>query len=125
MTPVPGYAGDPQAGDQQADGHKAGDQTAGDQQAGDGTRRAIAILVAVAGLVVAGIFLAVLYALAGGFDTLGWVLFALLVFQGALTIAAVWSSRSRRVGPVTCEVCGGLVSRNAPYCKHCGARPGS
>lgn len=117
MTLALGCAWDQEAGD-----GTAGDGTAGDRKADDGTRRGIAILVAVAGLVVAGICLAVLYARAGGFDTRGWVLFALLVFQGALTIAVVWSARSGRVGPVTCGVCGGALSPNAPYCKHCGAR---
>ena len=85
--------------------------------------RGTAVLVAVTGLVVAGVALALTYA-RGGFDTRAWVLFALLLFQGGLAIAAMWTSRRGKVGPRQCEACGGLVSRNAPYCKHCGARPG-
>ena len=33
-------------------------------------------------------------------------------------------TRTRHVGPATCPACGGVVSPNAPYCKHCKTQLG-
>ena len=45
-----------------------------------------------------------------------------VIATGALAIAVVRRSRSGTVAPATCRECGGLISPNAPYCKHCGAQ---
>ena len=83
---------------------------------------------AASGVVIAGIALAFLLGLERGFDVTGLVIFSLIVGVGALALAVVRKSGGGTVGPATCGECGGLISPNAPYCKHCAARearPGS
>ena len=60
-------------------------------------------------------------AVAFGLDSTGVVIVALLVGAGWLAIAVAKRSGSGTVAPAECAACGGLVSPNAPYCKHCGA----
>jgi hypothetical protein len=62
--------------------------------------------------------------LAAGLDVFAAALLAFIVFVGGLALAAAWRTRSKRVGPARCPHCDGVVSPNAPYCKHCGARLG-
>ncbi len=76
--------------------------------------------VAVA-IVLLGVALSVGLALSGGLDVTGAVILTLLVAMGGLAIAVVARSRTDEVKPAECPSCGGLVSPNAPYCKHCGA----
>ena len=48
----------------------------------------------------------------------------LVILSFVLVVAAVGLSmliRSKRVAPATCPNCAGVVSPNAPYCKHCKA----
>ena len=78
--------------------------------------RALAAVV-----VVVGIVLAFLLGLERGFDLTAVVIFALIVGMGALALAVLRKSGRGTVGPATCEECGGLISPNAPYCKHCAA----
>ena len=52
-------------------------------------------------------------------DATGFIILSLVVGVGLLGIALV--SRTGRVQPATCSECNGLISPNAPYCKHCGA----
>ena len=74
------------------------------------------------GIVGAGVLAAVLLGLGLGMDTGALVIFGLIVGCGALAIAVARRSEAGRVGPASCPECGGLLSPNAPYCKHCGAR---
>jgi hypothetical protein len=72
-------------------------------------------------VIVTGTALAVALGVSRGFDAYAVVILVLIVAVGALAIATLnrWSGGS--VQPGTCEECGGLISPNAPYCKHCGA----
>jgi hypothetical protein len=72
-------------------------------------------------VIVAGIALAVALGLSRGFDVYAVVILVLIIAVGVLAIAALnrWSGGTVRPG--TCEECGGVISPNAPYCKHCGA----
>ncbi len=75
----------------------------------------------VVGVVIAGIVYTTALALTGNLDVYGAVVFGLVVATGFLAIATVRRSTSGMAGPVDCAECGGLLSPNAPYCKHCGA----
>jgi predicted amidophosphoribosyltransferase len=44
-----------------------------------------------------------------------------VVLLGLVVIAAAIKVRGGRISPGECPNCGGLISPNAPYCKHCGA----
>jgi hypothetical protein len=66
-----------------------------------------------------GIGAMVLLGLSAGFDIGAVVILALITACGALAIAVARRSEKRSVGPRSCPECGGLVSPNAPYCKHC------
>jgi hypothetical protein len=72
-------------------------------------------------LVALGLTVALAIGLAQGFDATAIVIFAFLVAMGTLTIAAAARSRHGGIQPGSCAECGGLISPNAPYCKHCGA----
>jgi len=83
------------------------------------------VTLAVSALVAVGIVAALAAGLSAGFDPVAVVLLAALVAVGALGIAVArrWDGVAAR--PARCRACGGLVSRGAPYCKHCRApRPG-
>lgn len=56
-----------------------------------------------------------------GFDDVAVALFFGLVVIGALAIAVARGRDKGLTAPATCASCGGLMSPNAPYCKHCGA----
>lgn len=70
---------------------------------------------------VAGIIFVVIAAVATGeaTDTTGFIILSLVVGVGLLGIVLV--ARTGRVQPGTCSECNGVISPNAPYCKHCGA----
>lgn len=74
---------------------------------------AIAIIVAGVGFVVAT-------AISGGSFSFGELLFVSLVIAFALLVLAV-VRQARHAQPATCAECGGVISPNAPVCKHCGA----
>lgn len=76
---------------------------------------------AVAALVILGIAVAVGLGIAGGFDTTAVIILALMVALGLLAVAVANRARLGKVGPAHCPDCGGVVSPNAPYCKHCGS----
>lgn len=77
----------------------------------------VAIAIVVAGLgVVAALGIAV------GLDATGTIILAFVLVTGLLAIAVVRKSGAGVVGPAQCPECDGLLSPNAPYCKHCGAR---
>lgn len=54
-------------------------------------------------------------------DVTGVVLLALLLLTGALLLAALQRVGTGDIRPRSCPQCSDLNSRQAPYCKHCGA----
>lgn len=72
-------------------------------------------------IVVAGLAVVLVVAVAAGLDTTGAIILGLIVATGLLAIAVVRKTRQGSVAPAQCSECGGLLSPNAPYCKHCGA----
>jgi hypothetical protein len=77
----------------------------------------------VAAVVAAGVALAIALGLAAGFDLLAVLLLAFIAIFGALGVVVARRAQTGMVVPARCSECGGLVSPNAPYCKHCGASP--
>ena len=75
-------------------------------------------------VVAIGLIEAVVLGYAFGFDVAGLSILGTLVAVGILAVAVARKSEAgdSDVGPVACEACGGLISPNAPYCKHCGHR---
>lgn len=71
--------------------------------------------------VVAAILFAIGLGVAGGLDTQGMTILFLVIAAGVLAVAVARRAEGGFVEPATCTNCGGLVSPNAPYCKHCGA----
>ena len=75
----------------------------------------------VTGIVVAGVGLAVVLGAGRGFDAVSLTLFLGIVGLGVLAIAIARRAAAGTVRAGRCESCGGLISPNAPTCKHCGA----
>ena len=73
-------------------------------------------------IVIAGLGVATVLAIAGGLDATGTIILALILATGCLAIAVVRKKGEGIVGPAQCAECDGLLSPNAPYCKHCGAQ---
>jgi hypothetical protein len=71
------------------------------------------------GIFIAGVAFAVGLGIALGLDAYGFVILALVIGCGWLGFALL--HRTKDVAPARCDTCGGLISPNAPYCKHCGA----
>lgn len=84
----------------------------------EGPRRLSAAAIA---LVAVGIALVVSIAFAADGDLATVFYVAPVVLLGVVVIAAAVKMRGGTVGPRECDNCGGLISPNAPYCKHCGA----
>lgn len=74
------------------------------------------------GIVSVGLLLALLLGISQGFDATSITIFVAIALVGALAIAAADRSNRGLAGPASCEECGGIISPNAPFCKHCGAR---
>lgn len=81
----------------------------------------MSMLSGVVVVVVAGIAGAILLGIGVGIDATGLVILASIVLVGALAIWTALKARARAVSPGVCPECGGLISPNAPHCKHCGA----
>jgi hypothetical protein len=79
------------------------------------------VSVAVRILVVLGIVGSVLLGLGLGFDSTSLVILGFIVIFGALAIAITDKAKTGAVQPASCPSCGGLISPNAPHCKHCGS----
>lgn len=71
-------------------------------------------------VVLGGSIVALILGLAAGMDGLAILLFGFVLGAGMLVIAAVNRMSSGAITPGHCAECGGLISSNAPYCKHCG-----
>ena len=72
-------------------------------------------------IVVAGVALTTAIGAGAGFGVVTLILLAPIVAFGVLVIAIARKSKTGAVSPATCPRCGGLISPNAPFCKHCGA----
>ena len=64
---------------------------------------------------------AVVFGYMYGFDSTAIAILIALVSVGALAIAVARGKDKGLTAPATCASCDGLISPNAPYCKHCGA----
>jgi F0F1-type ATP synthase assembly protein I len=73
----------------------------------------------VAGFIAVGIIAAVLLGIAAGFDPWAVILLGLISATGAVAIATTRKAERGETGPRSCPHCAGLISPNAPYCKHC------
>lgn len=71
-------------------------------------------------IVGAGLLLALALGLRQGFDRASITILVLIAVTGAVALAAVERSQRGAVGPARCASCDGVISPNAPYCKHCG-----
>lgn len=74
----------------------------------------------VTSFVVLSIIGAVALGIGVGLDVAALSILATLVALGVLAIVIARKSEIEAIGPATCSACGGLMSPNAPYCKHCG-----
>jgi hypothetical protein len=70
-------------------------------------------------VVVAGVVAAALAGAASGLDATSLLLLGAILAVGALAIALVRKMGAGTVAPARCRRCGGLISANAPFCKHC------
>ena len=79
------------------------------------------MLQAVVTFVITGVVAAILLGIGVGFDPTAYLILALIVLTGlgAVMIARRW--KAGLAGPSRCSECGGYISPNAPYCKHCNA----
>lgn len=66
-----------------------------------------------------GVLGAILLGIGMAFDVTALVILALILLVGGIGLGAVAKIRKGTVEPGICPACGGLVSPNAPYCKHC------
>lgn len=73
----------------------------------------------VAAFVISGLLTAILLGVGSGFDVTAFLYLAAIAAVGALAvrIAARFSAGTIQAG--SCPHCGGTISPNAPYCKHC------
>ncbi len=71
-------------------------------------------------LVVGGIVAAILLGIGMAFDVTALIILGGIVIVGVVGLGVVAKMRSGAVAPLECPECGGLLSPNAPYCKHCG-----
>lgn len=70
--------------------------------------------------VLLGLFSAIVFGYTAGFDVAALLILATLFAVGLLAIVVTRKSEQGVGGPARCASCGGLMSPNAPYCKHCG-----
>lgn len=70
-------------------------------------------------IVLGGVVGAVLLGIGMAFDVTALVILAFIVVVGGVGLGAAVKMRKGTVQPAICPNCGGLVSPNAPYCKHC------
>ena len=68
-----------------------------------------------------GVLLALALGFRQGFDATSITILVFIAVSGAVAIAAVERSERGAIRPANCSSCDGVISPNAPYCKHCGA----
>jgi hypothetical protein len=76
---------------------------------------------AVTVLVLVAVVFVVSVGLAATLDVYAAVILGGILAFGALALAITRRAQSGAIGPGRCHECDGVVSRSAPYCKHCGA----
>lgn len=86
--------------------------------AGSGDR----VIVGTWFVVSAGLVGAILLGLGMAFDATAVMMLGFIAFFGGIGLGVAEKTRRGAVSPATCPECSGLLSPNAPYCKHCGAR---
>lgn len=77
---------------------------------------------AVTVVVLVAIAFAVSVGLVAGLDLYAAVILGLILAFGTLALAIARRTKSGTIGPGRCRACGLVVSPNAPFCIHCGAR---
>ncbi|HVM36732.1 MAG TPA: hypothetical protein VM784_15510 [Actinomycetota bacterium] len=75
---------------------------------------------AVTGLVTVATLLAAVVGVVVGLEAGTALLLALIVSLGGLAVGVARKTDRGSITPARCPECGGLISRHAPYCKHCG-----
>ena len=75
-------------------------------------------------LVALGLIATTAAGIAVGLDTTLVIILAFIALFGLLAVAVARKARAGGVSPALCAACGGVMSPNAPYCKHCGTRVG-
>ena len=70
--------------------------------------------------VVLSIVVAIALGIGAGFDVAALAMLATAIAVGLLAVVVARKSETDAISPATCSACGGLMSPNAPYCKHCG-----
>ena len=73
----------------------------------------------VAVFVGSGILAAILLGIGVGFDVTAMVILALIVAVGLAAVSIASKFSTGEIEPAYCPACGGTLSPNAPYCKHC------
>lgn len=77
---------------------------------------------AAAAIFVAGLgFVGVISAAGGSYGLVEVMILAFVLALAGLGLTMLF--RSNSVAPAMCSNCGGVISPNAPYCKHCKAPP--
>ena len=71
-------------------------------------------------IVAVGVALVAAIGATGGFDATSIVYLLLIIALGSFAIAVARKAGRDAAGPRACHKCGGLISPNAPTCKHCG-----
>ena len=79
------------------------------------------MIQAVVTFVATGIVAAILLGLGVGFDPTAYLILGLIALTGFGAILIARRFKAGMAAPARCGECGGYISPNAPYCKHCNA----
>ena len=79
------------------------------------------MLLAVVTFVLTGIVAAILLGLGVGFDPTAYLILGLIALTGFGAVLIARRFKAGLAGPARCAECGGYISPNAPYCKHCNS----
>lgn len=77
------------------------------------------MLLAVVTFVLTGIVAAILLGLGVGFDPTAYLILGLIALTGFGAVLIARRFKAGLAAPARCAECGGYISPNAPYCKHC------
>jgi hypothetical protein len=75
---------------------------------------------AVTGFVIAATALAIVVGVTVGLEVGTALLLGLIVVLGGVAVGIARKTDRGLIAPARCPECDGLISRHAPYCKHCG-----
>jgi hypothetical protein len=79
------------------------------------------MILAVVTFVVTGIVAALLLGIGLGFDPTAYLILGLIALTGLGAVLIARRFKAGLAGPAQCKECGGYISPNAPFCKHCNA----